>query len=128
MGKIRRKFDIQFKIQVCQAIETGTHTVRQICQEHQLQRPTVECWLKKHVSGSLSTSPSNRGRESERENEKFKAKVGELIMTIDVLKKIENWKSQLKIASSSIITSRNLVQFQPPVTLFRPTYVDPFLG
>jgi hypothetical protein len=30
MGKIRRKFDIQFKVRVCQAIEAGLHTIAEI--------------------------------------------------------------------------------------------------
>jgi transposase-like protein len=114
MGKIRRKFDVQFKTQVCQAIQSGTHTIREICQDHQLQYPTVHSWLKKFSAGNLSAAPSSRERELERENEKLKAKVGELTMTIDVLKKMENWKNQLKNANSSIITSRNLAQYQPP--------------
>ena len=115
MGKIRRMFDIQFKTQVCQAIESGTHRVVDICREHQLQRSTVEGWMKRHVSGTPISGPSMREKELERENEKLKAKIGELTMTVDLLKKMENWKKQQRSANSSIITSRNLAQFQPPV-------------
>lgn len=46
-----------------------------------------------------------------RENEKLKSKIGELTMTIDLLKKVEAWKKQQTSAASSIITSRNLDQF-----------------
>lgn len=115
MGKIRRKFDIQFKIQVCQAIETGTHTVLSICQDHQLQRPVVEGWMKRYVSGALSAKSGNREAELERENEKLKAKIGELTMTIDLLKKVEAWKRQRIDVNSSIITSKNLAQYREPV-------------
>jgi transposase-like protein len=115
MGKIRRKFDIQFKTQICLAIQSGTHKVTDICRDHQLQRPTVEGWLKSYATGVLTASPSPRERDLERENEKLKAKVGELTMTIDLLKKMENWKKQQRNASSSIITAKNLDQFLPPV-------------
>ncbi len=113
MGKIRRKFDIQFKTQVCHAIESGTHMITGICHDHQLQRAVVEGWLRKYVAGRLNKSPTSREKELERENEKLKAKVGELTMTVDLLKKMENWKNQLKSGSSSIITSKNLAQYQP---------------
>ena len=33
MGKIRRKFDVQFKTKVCQSIEAGICTVLDICRE-----------------------------------------------------------------------------------------------
>ena len=115
MGKIRRKFDIQFKVQVCQAIEAGSHTVLSICQEHQLQRPVVEAWLSRYLAGSLIAKTSNREAELARENEKLKAKIGELTMTVDLLKKMEEWKRQRSAVNSSIITSKNLAQFQKPV-------------
>lgn len=113
MGKIRRKFDVQFKTKVCQSIEAGVSTLQDICREHQLQRAVVEGWLKRHMAGSL-TAPGNRERELERQVEKLEAKVGQLTMTIDLLKKVEDWKRQQRNVDSSIITSRNLAQFQKP--------------
>jgi transposase-like protein len=114
MGKIRRKFDVQFKTKVCQSIEAGVCTVLDICREHQLQRPVVEGWLKRHVAGTLTANSGNRERELERQVEKLEAKVGQLTMTIDLLKKVETWKRQQRSVDSSIITSRNLAQFQKP--------------
>lgn len=114
MGKIRRKFDVQFKSKVCQGIEAGLYTVLEVCREHQLQRTVVEGWLKRYTAGTLTATPGGRERELERENEKLKAKIGELTMTIDLLKKVEAWKRQQRSASSSIITSGNLAQFATP--------------
>ena len=111
MGKIRRKFDVQFKIRVCQAIEAGT-PVREICRDNQLQRAVIESWMQKYVSGVLEAKAGTRQSELERENEKLKAKVGELTMHIDLLKKMGDWKKQQTSAGSSIITSKNLAQFQ----------------
>lgn len=114
MGKIRRKFDVSFKTQVCQRIEGGVQTVAEICHENQIQRSVIEGWLQRYTAGGLVPMATNRQKELERENEKLKAKVGELTMTIDLLKKMENWKKQQKNVDSSIITSRNLAQFQKP--------------
>jgi transposase-like protein len=117
MGKIRRKFDISFKVQVCQQIEAGLQQVTEICHENQLQRTVVEGWLARYTAGTLVPKATDRQRELEREVEKLKAKVGELTMTIDLLKKVEAWKKQQTSVASSIFTSRNLAQFQKPAAM-----------
>jgi transposase-like protein len=114
MGKIKRKFDVQFKIQVCQAIENGTASVNELCQQHQLQRPTVEGWLAKYVSGDLEKRSPDRLRQLEKENEKLLAKVGQLTMTVDLLKKVDDWRRQQKSAALPVITSKNLALYQKP--------------
>ena len=116
MGKIRRKFDIQFKIQVCQRIEGGLQTITEICRDHQLQRAVVESWLQRFVTGTLTAKVCDREKELEREVEKLKSKVGELTMTIDILKKVEAFKRQQTSASSLVVTSRNLAQYQRPAS------------
>ena len=112
--KIRRKFDVQFKIQVCKAIELGVQTILEVCKDNQLQRPVVEGWMQRYVARSLTGRLGNREKELERENEKLRAKIGEMAMTIDLLKKVEAWKKQQTSAASSIITSKNLAQFSTP--------------
>jgi len=117
MGKIRRKFDVSFKIQVCQRIEAGVQTVAEICRDNQLQRAVVEGWIQKYTAGTLAPKEMDREKMLERENEKLKAKIGELTMTIDILKKVEDFKKQQTSVASSIITSSNLAQFQKPVDM-----------
>lgn len=114
MGKIKRKFDVQFKMQICQAIESSTASLIEICQQHQLQKSTVQGWLARYVSGELEKRSPDRLRQLERENEKLLAKVGQLTMTVDLLKKVDDWKRQQKSAALPVITSRNLAQYQKP--------------
>jgi transposase-like protein len=114
MGKIRRRFDVQFKTQVCEHIRGGLETVAGVCQEYQISRSTVERWLAAFDEGRLTERSSSRERQLERENERLKAKVGELTMQIDVLKKIEDWKRRQRSVASSIITGKNLARFQRP--------------
>jgi hypothetical protein len=85
-----------------------------ICQEHQLQCPTIEAWVTRYVSGALTLGSPSRESELARENEKLKAKIGELTMTVDLLKKMEAWKRQQNAVTSSIITAKNLAQFAKP--------------
>lgn len=115
MGKIRRKFDVSFKIQVCQRIEAGVQQMAEICHENQLQRGVVEGWLRRYTAGTLNPKANDRQKELERENEKLKTKIGEMAMTIDLLKKVEAFKRQQISAASSIITSQNLAQFREHV-------------
>lgn len=106
MGRIRRTFDIGFKIRVCEAIDTGEKTVLDICRQYQLQRPVVEGWLSKFIRGEL-TPKGVESVESQqaREIEKLKAKVGELTMQIDLLKKLKSMDlPSPKNARSSIYT------------------------
>jgi transposase-like protein len=53
MGRIRRSFDIQFKIRVYEAIETGAKSIQELCREYQLQRAVIEGWLKRYARGEL---------------------------------------------------------------------------
>jgi len=114
MGRIRRRFDAQFKAQVCQAIQSGERTMAEVCREYQLSPGAVGRWVSAFATGSLQDRPSSRERELERENEKLKAKIGELTMQVDVLKKIEAWKRRQTSVDSSVITASNLARFQRP--------------
>lgn len=112
MGKIKRKFDVQFKTTVVQAIQSGTHTMKEICQEHQLQRQTVERWVERFSEGLLVERPSLREKMLEKEVDKLKSKIGDLVMQIDLLKKFHQELERKKSVNSSVITARNLAQFQ----------------
>ena len=114
MGKIKRSFDVQFKTRVCEAIRSGSMTAAEACREYQLSRTAVDRWLSAYDAGRLGERASTRERELERENERLKAKVGELTMQIDILKKIEDWQRRERSVASSIITAENLTRFQRP--------------
>jgi transposase-like protein len=114
MGKIKRQFNIQFKTKICEAIRGGLATITEVCREYQLSRTVVDRWLAAFDDGRLTGKLSNRELELERENEKLKAKVGELTMQIDILKKMDEWLRQQRSVASSIITGENLARFQKP--------------
>ena len=76
MGKIRRRFDVQFKMRVCEVIRGGVTPVAEVCREHQISRTTVDRWLAAFDEGRLTERANSREKELERENERLKAKVG----------------------------------------------------
>jgi len=115
MGRIKRTFDHSFKLKVCQNIDAGAKTVVDICKEYQLQRAIVERWFQLYVSGELEKKAGNREAEMEREMQKLQAKIGELTMQNDALKKLQTLKIDPKNESSFRITSKHLDQYRKPV-------------
>lgn len=128
MGRIKRRFDAQFKNRICESIRGGLLSINEACRDYQLGRTTVDRWLAAFDNGGLADRPNSREKELERENERLKAKVGELTMQVDILKKIEDWKRREKSVASSIITEKNLARFQrpakPQASPSRPTTTD----
>ena len=89
MGKIRRKFEPEFKRQMVEQVETGQVTMAQAAREYQISRSLIERWRKQYRSNvsALADQPSRQERQLEAENEKLKAKIGDLVMQIEHLKK-----------------------------------------
>ena len=114
MGKIRRKFEAEFKRQLVAQIEAGQITLREAAREHQLSRSLVEYWREQYRNNGLVDRPSSRERQLEAENEKLKAKIGDLVMQMDHIKKLQTWVQRKKSADTSVITAKNWDQFRKP--------------
>jgi transposase-like protein len=114
MGRIRRKYETEFKRQLVGQIEAGEITVREAAREHQLSRSLIEYWRKQYQNNALIDRPSKRERQLEAENEKLKAKIGDLVMQMDHIKKLQAWVQQKRNADTSVITAKNLDQFRKP--------------
>lgn len=111
MGKIRRRFDAEFKREICEAVIAG-QSINELCQDHQLHKGVVERWVEKFQQGEALGRPSAREKALERENEKLKAKIGDLVVQIDLLKKFQQTLRQRRNVDSSVITGKNLGRFQ----------------
>src|SRR2546422_3590604 len=114
MGKIRRKFEAEFKRQLIAQIEAGQKTVAQAAREQQISRSLIDRWRIQYQNNALVDRPSNRERQLEAENEKLKAKIGDLVMQMDHIKKLQAWVQRQKNADTSVITAKNLDQFRKP--------------
>ena len=112
MGKIRRKFETEFKRQLIAEIEAGQMTAQQAGRQHQLSRSLIEYWRKQYRNNALVDRPSKRERQLEAENEKLKAKIGDLVMQMDHIKKLQAWVQRNRNADTSVITAKNLDQFR----------------
>jgi len=115
MGKRNyRRFEAAFKRQLVEQIETGQLSPTEAARDNQIARSLIERWRQQYQSNGLVEKPSKRERQLEAENEKLKAKIGELILEMDHLKKWQNWVQQRKSADTSVITAKNLDQFRKP--------------
>jgi transposase-like protein len=114
MGKIRRKYETEFKRQLIAQIEAGQVTAQQAAREHQLSRSLIEYWREQYRNNALVDRPSKRERQLEAENERLKAKIGDLVMEMDHIKKWQAWVQRKRNADTSVITAKNLDQFRKP--------------
>jgi len=111
MGKIRRRFDAKFKQEICEAV-LGGQDIRELCQDHQIQRQTVQRWLERFQQGEPLGKPSTREKSLEKQVEKLHAKIGQMAVEIDLLKKFHETVRQRRSVDSSVITGKNLARFR----------------
>jgi transposase-like protein len=114
MGRIRRKFETEFKRRLIAQIESGELSAREAARQHQLSGNLIEYWRNQYSNNSLVDRPSKRERQLEAENEKLKAKIGDLYMQMEHIKKLQAWVQRKKSADTSVITAKNLDQFRKP--------------
>ena len=112
MGKQRRRFEVAFKRQLIEQIESGAVTGMQAARTHQIAPSVIEKWRKKFREHKLEVLPTGRERQLEAENQKLKAKIGELVMQNEQLKKLRAYAQRLRSADTSVITERNLDQYR----------------
>lgn len=108
MGKTRRKFTIGFKQQVIQEIESGLVGKAQAARKYEISVGVIDRWVWKYRDGSLVERPSTEEKALRTENERLKAKIGELTMTVDLLKKMEAYAQERRKESSSVVTAKTL--------------------
>jgi len=111
VGKQRRKFNFEFKKQVVEAIEAGM-SVNEAARRNGISPSVIHHWREQLRAGTLIDRPSLREKALEKENQKLKAKIGDMVMEIEVLKKADAWIQRRRKLDTSIITEKNLAEFQ----------------
>lgn len=114
MGRVRRKFEADFKRRVVADIENKVTTLTAAAREHSVSPTVIKYWQAQLLGGGIPDSVSSREKAQEKEIRDLKEKIGELVMQIDLLKKMEEWTQQRKKLSSSAVTASNLHQFRRP--------------
>ena len=87
MGKTRREFSKEFKVQVIREIESGK-TVAQAAREHQVGPNLIRRWQKLHGEyGKAAFAGAGRIYTESAQVAELERKVGQLTMENDLLKK-----------------------------------------
>ncbi len=111
MGKQRRKFSAEFKRQVVQEVEAGL-SLNEAARRHDIAPSLILKWRDHFRQGTLVDKPSPHEKALEKENQLLKAKIGEMLMEIEHLKKLDTWIRRQRKLDTSIITAKNLEEFQ----------------
>jgi len=112
MGQSHRKFSPELRNRILQQIDSGQMGTSQAARQYQVSRSLIEYWRKRRREGQLEEQSTARERQLERENRELKAKVGELVMQLEHLKKLQHAIRLTKNADTSVITASNLDQFR----------------
>jgi transposase-like protein len=115
MGKIRRKFDLPFKQKIIQQIEAGEMSQSEAARKYQLSVSLVQKWREQLQKGTLRQTPSKEIRMMEDKIAKLERKVGQLVMDNEFLKKLHTYARQRRNVDTSVITAKNVAQFQEDV-------------
>ncbi len=104
MGKIRRQFKAGFKQQLMQEIEAGVLTLSAAARKYQISVSVLTRWRTPWRAGALSDRPTLRERALETELARYKAKVGELTMDLELQKKLQATLRRLKNGPPSMLS------------------------
>lgn len=111
MGKQRRKFSGEFKRQVVREIDLGL-SINEAARRYEASPSVISRWVTQVHEGTLVDRPTPREKVLERENQQLKAKLGEMLMEVEHLKKLENYARRMRKLNTSVITASNLDQFR----------------
>lgn len=112
MGKRRRTFAVEFKRQVVEEIASGLVTTAEAGRKYDVAQGVIDRWKAKVHEGTLVEKPTTEEKALRAENERLKAKVGELTMQMDLLKKLGAYAQRRRNEESCVITAKNLAVFQ----------------
>ena len=105
-----RKYTLEFKKELISEIDSKKISLSAAAREHGISPSLIERWRKQIYLGTINDNPTVKERHLERELERYKSKVGELTLQIDLLKKSNENLLFMKKLNGSVITQKDLDQ------------------
>lgn len=91
MKKLRRKFSKEFKLKVVLEAVKEQSTLKELCEKYELHPNLISKWKKDFLEKAEaimdSKTPNQSQADFDREKEKLYAKIGQLQMEVEFLKK-----------------------------------------
>jgi transposase-like protein len=113
--KRKRKFELSFKMQVVQEVESGSMSLSAAARKHELSPNLINQWRDKFRGGTLSEKPSKREKELEKDLERYKVLLAEAHADREFLKKLDDHTRRLRKQDSAVITGLNIDQYRTNV-------------
>jgi transposase-like protein len=113
MGRIRSKFEPDFKLRIVHGIMSSEQSQSSIAREYGIATSVIRNWVERFSNQEHSKDrPSAAERHLLDENRQLKEKLAELYMQVELLKKVPSFVQAKKSANSFIVTSSSLAQSQ----------------
>jgi len=113
--KRKRQFEIGFKRQVVQEVESGSISLSAAGRKYEISPGLINQWRDKLRGGVLHDAPSKREREMEKELERYKVLLAEAHADREFFKKAQDYARRLKKQDTAVITGQNINQFRTDV-------------
>lgn len=110
--KRKRQFEIGFKRQVVEEVESGNISLSAAGRKYELSPNLINQWRDKFRGGALSDQPTKRERELEKELERYKVLLAEAHADREFFKKAQDYARRLKKQDTAVITGQNIDQFR----------------
>ncbi len=105
-----RSFGKEFKESLIAQIDSGAITKSAAGREHNISVSLIDRWQKQMHEGTLRSIPTAREKQLERELDRYKKKVGELAVQVDLLKKLNETSALSRKSNGYVVTGRNADQ------------------
>jgi transposase-like protein len=108
----KRKFEMAFKRQVVQEIESGQISATAAAKKYELSPNLIQQWREKFREGALKDGPTKRERDLEKELERYKVLLAEAHAEKEFLKKADRYVRRQRKLESAVITGLNWEEYR----------------
>jgi transposase-like protein len=109
-----RSFSNEFKREIIALIENGALSTAEASRKNNISPSLIDRWRKQIQSNGMKDKPTLKEKLLEKELDKYKKKVGELTLHVDLLKKLNTDLAFTKKLNGLIITGRKSDQSKEP--------------
>ena len=101
-----RTYTEDFKRSLIARIDSGELSLSAAARENNIASSLIERWRKQIHEGTLISRPTKRERQLEKELDRYKKKVGELTIQVDLLKKLNEVSACSRRSNGYIVTGK----------------------
>jgi len=101
-----KTYTSEFKRSIIEQIDSGAISLCAAARENNISHSLIEYWRKQLHEGTFQDRPTAREKQLEKELDRYKKKVGELTIQIDLLKKNSESSTYMRKWNGYIVTGK----------------------